>query len=247
MPHITAERLAALADEPATPRETDHLAECPACCGEREAYGRLRALASNESTRIAPAISDWSAIAAGLRAEGVLPPEHTDTFPVPTTVRIDRRIARRPWMRAAAAVLLLTGGVVGGRLSAGATPLPIGEPQAVAASEVVVLPDGDTLPTFRTPAEAATYLATAERRYQYAAAFLGQLDTASVPLEDSTLAYQARLAAIDNMLGAARQALYEVPHDPVINRYYLATLGARAATIRQINTAAPPGTRVSGY
>ena len=245
MLHITAERLAALADEPATPRETDHLAECPVCCGEREAYNRLRALASNESTRIAPAISDWGAIAAGLRAEGVLPPEHTDTFPVPTTVRIDRRIARRPWLRAAAAVLLLTGGFVGGRVSSGNAPLPFGAPAAAPAS--MANSDGDTLPTFRSASEAATYLATAERRYQYAAAFLGQLDTSSVPLQDSSLAYQARLAAIDNMVGAARQALYEVPHDPVINRYYLATLGARAATIRQINTSAPEGTRVSGY
>ena len=68
-----------------------------------------------------------------------------------------------------------------------------------------------------------------------------------MPLADSSSAYQARLAAIDNIIGAARQALYEAPHDPVINRYYLATLGTRAATIRQINTAAPEGTQVSGY
>lgn len=244
MLHITAERLAALTDEPATPFELEHLGACPECCRERDAYQRLRALASDESTRIAPPISDWGAITAGLRAEGVLPPEHTDTFPVPTTVRIERRITKRPWMRAAAAIIMLTGGFIGGRVSAGDTPLPTGEP---VAAGTLAASDGDTLPAFGNASEAATYLATAERRYQYAAAYLAQFDSTSAPLGDSAGAYQARLAAIDNMLGAAREALYDAPHDPVINRYYLATLGARAATIRQINTSAPEGTQVSGY
>ena len=47
MPHITAERLAALTDDPASPFELEHLGACPACCRERDEYHRLLAMASN--------------------------------------------------------------------------------------------------------------------------------------------------------------------------------------------------------
>ncbi len=46
------------------------------------------------------------------------------------------------------------------------------------------------------------------------------------------------------MLG---EALNEAPYDPVINGYYLTTLGQREATLRQLNTVAPASMRLMSY
>jgi hypothetical protein len=43
------------------------------------------------------------------------------------------------------------------------------------------------------------------------------------------------------------EALREVPYDPVINGYYLTTLGQREATLRQLDTALPEGYRVRSF
>ena len=261
MRHLPAERLAALADEVPSAEEREHLAACAACCRERDAYLRLRELASHESTRLAPALGDWGAIADGLRREGILAPARltiTDESPIATSDAPGddlarhraRRVAEAWWTRAAAAVLLVVGGIVGGRVSAGASPLG-GATLARAALDTVTVVVGDTLPVFHNAREALAHLTSAEKQYQYAAEFLGQLDTtgagASASPGDSSAMYQTRLAALDNVMAATRQALYQAPHDPVINRYYLATLGAREATLRQLNTSLPAGARLARY
>ena len=258
MPHLPAERLAALADESPTRLETEHLAYCAECRRERDAYLRVQRLACDESTRLAPAISDWTAIATALRAEGMLSP---DASPVsPALVRPDivppaaRRAGHRvvtwfssaTWARAAAALMLVAGGAIGGRLSTGHPAIP-GTGIAGPPRDTVAVVIGDTLPTFRSATEALAHLSAAEQHYQYAATFLAQFDSGATPVEDSKHAYETRLAALDNVAAAARQALYQAPHDPVINRYYLATLGARRATIQQLNTVLPAGERVSQY
>jgi hypothetical protein len=46
---------------------------------------------------------------------------------------------------------------------------------------------------------------------------------------------------------ATRQGLQATPYDPVINRYYLTTLGARQATLRQLSASLPSNVRVGGY
>ena len=253
MLHLPAERLAALADEPPSRAEAEHLARCSACCAERNVFLRLREAASDESTRLAPPLSDWASIAAGLRAEGMLAPqapgdlaEPADVAPI--TLRATRRFATSSWARAAAAVMLVAGGAIGGRLSAGQPAFPVGrESVASAARDTISVVIADSLPNFKSATEAMAHLTAAEQHYQYAAAFLGQLDQAGAPSPDSSQVYEARLVALDNVMAATRQALYEAPHDPVINRYYLATLGAREATIRQLNTVLPAGERVSRY
>ena len=259
MPHLPAERLAALADEPPSRLETEHLAFCAECRRERDAYARLRALATDESTRLAPAISDWTAIATALRAGGALSTA-PDAFAPRAAARADvvpiaaRRAGQRvvtwfssaTWARAAAALMLVAGGAIGGRLSTGHPAIP-GTAVAGPAPDTVAVVIGDTLPTFRSATEALAHLTAAEQHYQYAATFLAQFDSGAAPVEDSKQAYETRLAALDNVAAAARQALYQAPHDPVINRYYLATLGARRATIQQLNTVLPAGERVSQY
>jgi hypothetical protein len=60
-------------------------------------------------------------------------------------------------------------------------------------------------------------------------------------------AYQTRLAALDEIAAAARTALYRTPQDPMLNQYYLTTLGAREATLRQIGATAPETRRLERY
>ena len=49
------------------------------------------------------------------------------------------------------------------------------------------------------------------------------------------------------MSGAALAAVNEAPHDPVINQYYLSTVSARQATLRQLDRALPSGVKLVSY
>ena len=44
-----------------------------------------------------------------------------------------------------------------------------------------------------------------------------------------------------------RDAMREAPQDPVINQYYLATVGAREATLRQLGTALPASAQMNRF
>ena len=57
----------------------------------------------------------------------------------------------------------------------------------------------------------------------------------------------ARLAALDEVAQATAAGLQEVPNDPVLNQYYLSTVGARNATLRQLKGALPVGFRLERY
>lgn len=148
MRHLSAERLAAVADEPPTPDEAAHLAQCGQCTQGRDAHRRLIAGAALERGRTAAPLSDWGAISARLRAEGivrtpdasvsagggapVIPFARTTSDDVTvatpvkgvTAVTPLRRRAVPAWaMRAAAGLALLAGGVLAGRVTAGPTQL----------------------------------------------------------------------------------------------------------------------------
>ncbi len=58
---------------------------------------------------------------------------------------------------------------------------------------------------------------------------------------------RTRLAALDRTQQVLNQALTEAPYDPVINGYYLTTVGQREATLRMINAAAPASMRIINY
>ena len=68
MRHLSAERLAAVADEPTTPEEAAHLAQCAQCTQGRDAHRRLVAGAALERGRTTTPLSSWGAISAQLRA-----------------------------------------------------------------------------------------------------------------------------------------------------------------------------------
>ena len=82
--------------------------------------------------------------------------------------------------------------------------------------------------------------------YQNATAYLAQHDTTGHVIE-SPAAMRTRLAALDRTRQVLNQALNEAPYDPVINGYYLSTVGQRDATLRMINTAAPASMRIMSY
>ena len=132
----------------------------------------------------------------------------------------------------AAALLLVAGGVGAGRYSVGASR------NAEASA--------DSMPTFRSVDDARAAQVRSQVVYQNATAYLAQQDTGSLPT-DSPSAMRARLVALDRARQVMGEALNDAPYDPVINGYYLTTIGQREATLRQLNTVLPASTRIISY
>ena len=213
----------------------------------------LDELVARERERGAPPLTEWGALAGRLRAEGLI----RDAVPA-------RRFAKRYWRQAAAALLLASGGLAAGRVSAGAPLLPSataetavqsaseGSASSPAGSYSSVRPDaGSSLTSssgqeFRTPEDAWVVLNRAGEEYQRASAYLSASNV-DVPMPQSPSIYRTRLAALDNVMSDMRDALREAPQDPVINQYYLATVGAREATLRQLGTTLPAGARLNQF
>ncbi len=193
----------------------------------------LNILAERERNRSGLPLTSWESLSAQLREEGIIRGDVT-----PRKSRSDW------WMRAAAAVLLVSGGALAGRATVQ------GKPEAASQQTVAIEPSvstaaslaGNTTVSFKSEDEAWEVLNRAGADYQRASAFLAAKDQ-NAPA-DSTSVYQARLVALDAMTSASRKALYSAPHDPVINQYYLAAQGAREATLRQLSTSLPSGTKL---
>jgi hypothetical protein len=244
MQHVSTDRLAALGDERPTPDEAAHLAGCEACTRERAAYRALVAMAHAEQEAIGLPLTRWDDLADAYRAE--LPAKSEPARDV-VSIATHRRVARWP-MQAAAGLLLLAGGAMLGRASAGAPFLPADGTPGVATTNqgVVPLDHPASESLFTTVADARAAQQRYELLYQQAAAFLAQHDSAGLG-QGSPVAYRSRLAALDRVISTTRDAMREAPHDPVINGYYLTTLGQREATLRQLNTALPASLRLDSY
>ena len=243
MSHLSTERLAALVDEPATAVELAHLASCAECARERIAYVRLAELSAAESARIGAALNRWESLRSALAADGLFA-----TLDDAVTARIGRSSDRgyapgRRWLQTAAAVLLIAGGVVAGRYSAGGTLVPATVVSGVGQSAAATV---ESTPRFESIEEARAAQERAQVVYETAATFLAQRDT-SGGVAESAASMRARLAALDRAREVMGEALNEAPYDPVINGYYLTTLGQREATLRQINTAMPASMRIKSY
>lgn len=272
MPHLSAERLAALADPGTVPEahEHDHLAHCSQCALERQAYGALVQGANAERRAIAAPLTNWDSIATALRAEGLIGAVATGAAQ-PGRAVAGRHLragaaqapprsvefGRAAWIRAAAAIALLAGGLAAGRASAVAGPLAVAAslPAATAAAAPADVrnpfgapaawPAEDLIPEYRTAAEAEAALQRLEVAYQHAAAYLAGSDTVS--RMDATEDYRTRLVALDRASRTMREAMEKAPYDPVITGYYLTTLGEREATLRQLNVAVPAGARLNSF
>ena len=250
MLHLSPERLAALADDEPIAAEAAHLASCAHCASERRAYRALLALAHREGTDAGEPLTSWTMVAADLRAEGLIgPPADPMTLTPPHGTPIPRYrtpFLRRGWMQAAAALLLVAAGAAGGRYSAAAGGNTTAPGESTQSAAAPVDQTGLSTVSYSSTTDAMTAFLRAQREMQQAAAYLAEREQVDAPVGDREM-YRARLAALDGMVSVSRAALYEAPADPVINQYYLATLGAREATMRQIGRTLPAGTQVTPY
>lgn len=235
MSHLPPERLAALTDEPPTAVELGHLASCELCAHERAAYESLRALSAIEQTRIGTPLTNWDSLAPALRADGTI---DTGEWRV---ARRERRL-QNAWLQAAAGVLLLFGGVAYGRYSARALASGVAStPEANSTAVANAAPAA-----FRNVEEARAAKTQYETLYQSAALYLAEHDTSEYG-PTSPAAIRHRLATLDEVGATVRQALTESPADPVINGYYLTTLGQREATLRQLQAVLPAGVQLGSW
>jgi hypothetical protein len=181
---------------------------------------KLDELIARESERQLPPLNDWRTIAARAREEGLIRESSSRGW-----------LSGQPWIQAAAAVLLLIGGIAIGRAT-------IGLPSAIqsSAGNTTAAATGAIAPSISTPSnasfasvdEASATLKRAVADYQLASEYLAS--GSSVRSRDSLTIYSARAAALDKIVDATENALQSAPQDPVLNQYYLATMGARAAT-----------------
>ncbi|MEP6493275.1 MAG: hypothetical protein ABJF01_11395 [bacterium] len=234
MSHLPTERLAAFVNEPPSATEMAHLAACAECARERATYRQLAELSAGESSRIGKPLTSWEKLRPALIADGVIDDGHGVSY--------GPRHVRRPWLQVAAAVLLVAGGMMAGRRSAGASLFPAGDAGSVANSVPVI----DSAPKFGSLAEARAAQTQSQLVYQSATAFLAERDTSNRG-SDSPASMRTRLAALDRTRQVLGAALNDAPYDPVINGYYLTTLGQREATLRQLNTFAPASMRIQSY
>lgn len=189
---------------------------------------QLDQIIAEERARPQPPLNEWRTIAARAREEGLIRESSSSGW-----------VSSQPWMQAAAAVLLLVGGIGIGRSTLGlpsTTQTPSAQPTASAPAPTVPAVGsefGSSDTTFASLEDAAATLDRAVTDYKRATAFLAA-NNSSAGSSDSLAMYSARLVALDKVFDATQSALQAAPHDPVINQYYLATMGARAATRQMV-------------
>ena len=234
MSHLDPERLAALSDDTPTPVESAHIIACDACSAELAAQRKLARMAAAAGPLTDGPVSNFDALVPRLMAEGLI-------------ARADRRAVTIRWtVRAAAALALLAGGVLAGRMSVAVH----GEATASGADAsggTSIVAAAQPVTAFRTPEDAVKALSLAQQTYQSAAAYLAAQDTTShfIGLNENT--YRTRLTALDDILAAARAGLYQAPQDPVLNQYYQGSLSARQATLVQLRGVMPVAARKGAY
>jgi hypothetical protein len=198
---------------------------------------QLDQLIADERAREQEPLNEWRTIAARAREEGLIRDSQSRSW-----------IADQPWIRAAAALVLLIGGIAIGRTtialpSSGQATDDAGK--AVASAPQTTAPAATTADaSFASVDDASATLERALTDYQRASAFLAANSSGPTTIDSSRI-YSARLAALDKVGNAMESALRTAPHDPVINQYYLATMGARVATQQMV--ARPVGLALKGF
>jgi hypothetical protein len=199
---------------------------------------QLDQIIAAERARPQAPLNKWQTIAARAREEGLIRGSQSGSW-----------VSGQPWIQAAAAMLLLVGGIAIGRTTiaipssrqAAENPVQAPGPGASTASNApAASATGDS---FASVDDASATLERAIGDYQRASAFLA--NSSGPTTVDSSGIYRTRLAALDKVNNAMESALRTAPHDPVINQYYLATMGARVAT--QQMAARPVGLALRGF
>lgn len=190
---------------------------------------RFDQLVSVERARDGATLNTWETIARRAREEGLIRENRQDSW------------TRAPWIRAAAAIVILAGGIAIGRWSF-ATSGESATGQAAPSAPVASVAPAN----FRSVEEAWATLDRASADYQSASAFLAA-NNSRAGVTDSVSMYRARLAALEQLMNATVTARENAPRDPVINQYYLAALGAREATAQQLGAVRPANLRLKGF
>jgi hypothetical protein len=141
-----------------------------------------------------------------------------------------------------------------GRVSAGASVAPsttdLGRLAKLAVGDSVLPARVDKYfedaTAFGSVEDALASLENSQRNYDRAVAFIAAHDT-TVRSPEAGDVFRTRLAALDEMAETSRQALSAAPTDPVLNQYYISTLGAREVTLRQLGSVLTPGKRLSRF
>lgn len=187
---------------------------------------QLDQIIAEERSREQLPLNEWRTIAARAREEGLIRESES------------RGWASQSWLQVAAAILLLVGGIAIGRTT---SALPsaaqstasksLGTPDSgpVAAGTSGARNSATGTASFASVDEASATLNRAVDDYERASQFLAARNAAGGS-RDSAAIYSARVAALEKIVDATESALQTAPHDPLINQYYLATMGARAAT-----------------
>jgi hypothetical protein len=227
MSHLSPERLAALFDESPTAAEQAHLASCAACTRERGAYEALAEMAKSSHSSIAQPLTSWERLAPALVRDGVI-----------DRGRGPARHARlsRVWLQAAAAVLLVDGGTMLGRMTAPKNDIPLAEPQTGTRESPASV-------QFASLDEAQRAAAAYQALYQASMAYVASHDPSASSLP-TPQAIKTRLAALDQVTQITGAALEDAPYDSVINNLYLNAQGQREASVRMLNAVS---TRLTTY
>lgn len=275
MRHLDPERLAAIGDSEPTAEEAAHLADCAYCERERLALRELIALSRSDGVAPLQApLTSWETLSARLREEGILRPAAAALTLVPGDaarpaparvvasggeVRVRSR-QRRTWLRAAAAIVLLGGGMAAGRATA-TVPLPLvatrsgqqgteqlpGAPESSGSSAALAANLAGAADSIMSVEDALAMMRRAESEYRLAATYIAASDTSALGGAGGVDRYRARLAALDRVSDAALAAVNEAPADPVVNQYLISTRAARAVTLQQLNSSLPPGMSLTSY
>lgn len=193
---------------------------------------QLDRMIAAERAREQEPLNEWRTIAARAREEGLIRESQW------------RGSSGQQWLQAAAAVLLLVGGIAIGRSTLGlpttlqnpASVTATDSPSTVAAINNTPILSQNSSANFASVDEASAALDKAVVEYQRASQYIAANNLAE-RTRDSAAMYRARAEALDQIANAARSALQTAPHDPIINQYYLATMGARVATRQVVSTA----------
>ena len=204
---------------------------------------QLDQIIADERARQQAPLNEWRTIAARAREEGLIRESQSRSW-----------VSGQPWIRAAAAMLLLLGGIAIGRttIAIPSAAQSVVDSQRKAGSGTREAGSGGTsgattassIAGFASVDDASATLERALSDYQRASAFLAANSSGPTTVDSSGI-YRTRLAALDKVNNAMESALRTAPHDPVINQYYLATMGARVAT--QQMAARPVGLALRGF
>ena len=246
MSHLSTERLAALVDEQTTADEQSHLTHCAVCARELEAHRSLFAMAGTERDAMQLPLTRWESLSRELRKEGLMAGSGKRERESESWLRFMRfpHSASGFPLRAAAALLLVAGGVLLGRATTNEPLLPGGLSGTARTPSAGSL---DSLPTtFASIDDANRWKNAYADAYQRTVTFLAANDSAARPAETPAV-MRARLSALDRVSRTMREALNDAPYDPVINDFYLNSFGQREATLRQLNTVLPQGVRLNSF